>query len=260
MDVLLLLLSFLFGTETQLETETRVKKAERSEGKGRGEKQKGTSRHSGTEYHEVVTQLWNGVIGGYEPAARGAIPRQRGSRRRKLVEEDRFITRGDGGGGGGGGGGMERGSWPRTGWSQPRYLPFRRSVFARAPPPPPPPSLLLLHLLPPSYPLLQRFILPIEYADEECGGTHRCAVYTAYHGKPYQTVPLRIRGLPCAEFCSLHDQRFSSFSLFTNRMRRMRMSRFSFFFFVQVDNWRALKRVTVHLDYRTFCTLNYGYI
>ena len=193
MDVLLLLLSFLFGTETQLETETRVKKAERSEGKGRGEKQKGTSRHSGTEYHEVVTQLWNGVIGGYEPAARGAIPRQRGSRRRKLVEEDRFITRGDGGGGGGGGGGMERGSWPRTGWSQPRYLPFRRSVFARAPPPPPPPSLLLLHLLPPSYPLLQRFILPIEYADEECGGTHRCAVL---YGIPWQTVPNRAAPYP----------------------------------------------------------------
>lgn len=155
----------------------------------RGEKQKGTSRHSGTEYHEVVTQLWNGVIGGYEPAARGAIPRQRGSRRRKLVEEDRFITRGDGGGGGRGG--MERGSWPRTGWSQPRYLPFRRSVFARAPPPP---SLLpLLHLLPPSYPLLQRFILPIEYADEECGGTHRCAVL---YGIPWQTVPNRAAPYP----------------------------------------------------------------
>lgn len=178
--------SLFFGTETQLETETRVKKAE---WKGRGEKQKGTSRHSGTEYHEVVTQLWNGVIGGYEPAARGAIPRQHGSRRRKLVEEDRFITRGDGGGGGRGG--MERGSWPRTGWSQPRYLPFRRSVFARAPPPP---SLLpLLHLLPPSYPLLQRFILPIEYADEECGGTHRCAVL---YGIPWQTVPNRAAPYP----------------------------------------------------------------
>lgn len=53
-------------------------------------------------------------------------------------------------------------------------------------------------------PLFSRFVLPIqyEYANEEVP-RHRCAILRRHTmGKPYQTVPLRIRA-SCAEFCSL---------------------------------------------------------
>lgn len=161
-----------------------------------GEKQRGTSRHR-EQYHEVVTQRRNGVIG-YEPAAReptrGSVDLEGVNWSRGIV----LLREGDARKG--------QGGWKRQGKGTTvsgheldgHCVAFSLSFCLCARASSSPPVLAFCS----SY--------TVRVRERRGAGTPLCYTTAAYHG---QTVPNRAAPYPCL-LCGIllaDDQRFSSF-------------------------------------------------